>query len=66
MKLKQFLESKQLTLSQAKKKAKEWSMDDDNNIGQAVVSKIGNNILVSSDSTGKILAKFIDGKEVSI
>lgn len=61
----EILEGK-LTLDQAKKKAKEWSMSDENNIGQGVVTKIGGNFIVSSDSTAKILAKFIDGKEVPI
>jgi len=53
-------------LEKKKEQARKWSLDPDNNIGEAVVSMIGRNLVVASDvSAGvEILATFINGKEV--
>jgi hypothetical protein len=60
-------EGKDRDLEKAKKKAAKWSLDDENNIGQAVITNLGGKYSISSDvSAGvEIFAKFIDGKEVS-
>ncbi len=55
-------------LKKAKAQAKAWSLDDDNNYGEAVVTFFGGHLRVAADASPgmKIVAKFIDGKEVSV
>jgi len=50
----------------AKRSAKLWSMDEENNIGEAVVTKMGDKYIVSADTSKEadILVKFVDGVEV--
>ena len=50
------------------KQAKAWSLDDDNNIGQAVVTFFGGKIGISADASPgmNIVARFVDGKEVPV
>jgi len=46
--------------------ARKWSLDPENNIGEAIVTKRGNALIVSADCSDgiEILAKFIDGRRV--
>jgi len=55
-------------LEKARKSAERWSLDDKNNIGQAIVTFLGGKYVVSADASDgvEVFAKFVDGKEVSI
>ena len=46
--------------------ARKWSLDPENNIGEAIVTKMGHTLTVSTSCLSgiKILAKFIDGRRV--
>lgn len=55
-------------LEKAKKQAARWSLDDQNSIGQAIVTFLGGKYTVSASASPGvfIIAKYIDGKEVQI
>lgn len=65
MRFKDYLNEK-YTLAQAKKSAKQLSLDPDNDYETGIVSKMGNNYIVSADSSNDkfVVVKYKKGKEI--
>lgn len=55
-------------LEKARKQAARWSLDPENNIGQALITYLGGKMTISSDASPgvEVLAKYVDGKEVPV